>query len=280
MTSAKTGPIRDESDGAAAFTRVELLVVVAMLALWGMLLLPALARTQLDTRAYQCINNHAQLCRAWRMYADDNGDRLPPNVFGGDIYPYPVWAAGVLDWGSSGANTNTLYLTDPRYSALARYCGKDARLFKCPADQYLSPIQRQIGWKERVRSVAQNIYAATSNSGSLSFDPAYASVTKLTGLLNPPPADTWVSMDEHPDSINDAALFAPGTTGWIDLPANYHDGGAGVAYADGGSEIHRWQSSALKFPIPLSGFSVPPTRPNDPDILWLRYRTPRKPGLN
>src|SRR5262249_4366628 len=147
----------------------------------------------------------------------------------------PQWAIGWLDWAISPDNTNTVFLADPRYSILATYCGKSARLFKCPADQYLSSTQRAYGWKERVRSVSQDLCAANSNIDSFPIDPSYLHVTKFAGLLNPKPSETWVSMDEHPDSINDGCLFPPNSTQWIDVPANYHDGGAGVALADGHS---------------------------------------------
>ena len=267
---------REDRNATAAFTLVELLVVLAVLALWAVLLVPAFARTGPDSRAFQCLNNSRQLSRAWRMYADDNNDRFPTTGSGGTPAT-PGWAGGWLDWGTSADNTNTLYLADPRYSALAPYCGKDARLFKCPADQYISSAQRARGWKERARSVSENVWVGENNSAL--FDPPYTAVKKWTELLNPKPAETWVSVDEHPDSINDGAFYAPTTTAWFDLPANYHDGGAGVAFADGHSEIHRWQGSVLKVPIVFSPFNSTGA-PNDPDILWLRYRTPRLPGMN
>ncbi|NOS70472.1 MAG: prepilin-type cleavage/methylation domain-containing protein [Verrucomicrobia bacterium] len=262
--------------GLGAFTFVELLVVVAVLALGAILLVPAMARTQLDSRSARCLNNHGQLARAWLMYASDNNDKLATS-YASVSSSQPSWAPGLLDWDLTPDNTNTVLLTDPRYSILATYFGKDARLFKCPADQYVSGIQRTRGWKERIRSISQNVYAGNGSSG---FDPGYALVRKLTGLVNPKPAETWISIDEHGDSINDGIFFAPYSTGWIDLPAHYHDGGAGVAFADGHTEMHRWQGSVLKFPAPLSMFiSVPPVT-NDPDILWLRFRTPRQPGVN
>jgi prepilin-type processing-associated H-X9-DG protein len=170
-------------------------------------------------------------------------------------------------------------LTDPRYSILANYLGRNARPFKCPADQYLSPPQRNLGWKERVRSVSQNILVGNGNGNTFPLDPAYLQVTKLTELLNPKPAETWVSADEHPDSINDGVLFAPRTTEWIDLPANYHEGGAGVAFGDGHAEIHRWRASVLNVPVRFQ-FTPVVTPPNDPDILWMRYHTPRRTGAN
>lgn len=274
------GPCQVTDDsGSAAFTLVELLIVLAVVALGAMLLVPALAHTQPDSRAARCLNNHRQLCRAWLMYADDNNDKLATSWYGATPQPYPIWASGWLDWSVSADNTNTILLTDPRYSSLAQYCGKDARLFKCPADQYVSSTQRARGWKERVRSIAQNPYAANGNVETGPSNPSYAHLTKLTELLNPKPAETWISIDEHPDSINDGVLLPPNSTQWIDLPANYHDGGAGVAFADGRAEIHRWQASLLNVPIRFA-FVSPPVTANDPDLLWVRYRTPRQPGAN
>ena len=261
------------------FTRIELFVVLSVLALLAMFLAPALARTQPESRAARCLNNHRQLCRAWLMYANDNNDRLATSVYYGTSPPtQPTWAAGRMDWLTSSDNTNTVYLTDPQYSILVVYFGKDARLFKCPADQYLSPFQRSSGLTERVRSISQNIYAS-NNLGT--GDSAYAQVTKLSGLLNPKPAETWISIDEHPDSINDSRFWAPyPLTLWSDIPANYHDGGAGFAFADGRGEVHRWQASVLKFRV---GYQYPPVSPwanGDADMSWLRYHTPRPPGVN
>jgi len=273
---SRVSRLAERTSQTGGFTLIELLAILAVLALGTLLLVPALARTQPDSRAARCLNNHRQLCRAWIMYADDNNDKLATSLQGSAAMSptQPMWAPGWLDWSTSPANTNTVYLTDPRYSILATYCGKDARLFKCPSDQYVSSVQLARGWKERVRSISQNLYAANSNVESGPTDPAYAHVTKLPGLVNPKPAETWVSLDEHPDSINDGVLFPPGSTQWIDLPANYHDGGAGVAFADGHSEIHHWQASLLNVPIRFA-FSAPPVTPNDLDLRWLRYRTPR-----
>ena len=47
-----------------AFTLIELLAVLAVLALWTLLLVPALARTKLDSRTFQCLKNARELNRA------------------------------------------------------------------------------------------------------------------------------------------------------------------------------------------------------------------------
>jgi prepilin-type processing-associated H-X9-DG protein/prepilin-type N-terminal cleavage/methylation domain-containing protein len=60
-----------------AFTRVELLVVMAIIAILSALLLPALARAREKDRRVQCGNNLKQWAAAFIMFADEN-DRFIP----------------------------------------------------------------------------------------------------------------------------------------------------------------------------------------------------------
>ena len=59
------------------FTLIELLVVIAIIAILATMLLPALGRSKQKALGVCCMNNHRQLVLGWRLYADDNKDRIP-----------------------------------------------------------------------------------------------------------------------------------------------------------------------------------------------------------
>ena len=93
------------------------------------------------------------------------------------------------------------------------------------------------------------------------------------------PSRTFVLIDEHPDSLNDGSFVNEmvqrviSSPRVIDFPGNQHDGGAGISFADGSAQIHRWRGKTLRearivlFPVP--------NRPNDAaaDMLWLSQNT-------
>ena len=266
-----TSPGRCNNPDAAAFTLLDLLTVVAVLVVLALLVLPALARTQPDSRAFQCLNNLSQMSRAWRMYADDNNDLLLASLQDNSITAQKRtnWCTGNLDF--SGAPSNWNVEQDIAKSPLMPYIGKNSfAIWKCPADLATVPV----GGKRlpRVRSISMN--EAFSFGGWLPSS-TYRVYGKTAQIGNP--SQTFVFTDEHPDSINDGNLSVqmapPGaaTAQIIDFPASYHDGACGMSFADGHSENHKWIGLKIKPPVTYTG-TMPlnvPAGDSVPDVIWL-----------
>jgi len=269
----------------AGFTLIELLVVIAIIAILAAMLLPALAKAKQKAQGIACMNNLKQLMLSWHMYLIDNNDRIVVALHGGEAMGGagdPVlgvgWVEGWLDWTARTDNTNVDYLTSDRYARLGAYVGRSKNIFKCPADVFVSTTQRGLGWTARVRSLSGNIGVGAGNASGGPWDSAYQHYIKSSEMKYPGPSGTWVFVDEHPDSMNDAGFFNPYLTSWIDIPSTYHNGACGFSFADGHAEIHKWRASMTRPRAKqirytdgsdISGLIGGST--TDADLRWMRY---------
>jgi len=224
------------------------------------------------------------------MYAYDNSDRLAAMLHGGDAqggnFPPsigPGWCEGWLDWTVSIDNTNLAFLLSPKYAKLARYLAQQPEIFKCPADRYLSLNQRTRGWTQRVRSYSGSVGIGQGNAQAGPWSGVYQTVTNITDFFHPGPAETWVFLEEHPDSMNDPAFFSPNQTVLTDTPATHHNGACSFSFADGHAEMHRWVGAvtaprAAKVAAQDGSYlnGVISAKPGDPDIHWLSFHTQRR----
>jgi prepilin-type processing-associated H-X9-DG protein len=156
-----------------------------------------------------------------------------------------------MDWATTQDNTNITYVKN---GVLGPYTAGAVGIYQCPADHYLSPAQTRVGWSMRNRSNSMNALIGYSGDsghddrdGRAWYDTNYRQYLKQSDFRQP--AMTWVTLDEHPDSINDAFFIVNATASqWGDTPASYHNGACGFSFADGHAEVHKWLSHTSKYP--------------------------------
>ena len=296
---------KNPNPGHGAFTVVELLAVMVMIAILAIVLLPALAGTKSDPRAFQCLNNQRQLILGWQMSAADNNDLLPAND-----YPYNTayrgagaliqsemrnWVVGTmaksLDANGSPNSPAIAELTDPN-TELSPYV-KDYKVYHCPADNYINHLTSNLN----LRSYSMNAAVGTCNWTHYNF-PNYPlgaplpqgwlsgiysgnaigpwlTYGKLSAFTRPGPSKTFVILDENPYSINDGsfsvvAVATPGNTTLVDFPSGLHGAAGVISFADGHVIVHKWLDQRTYSPqLFLGRFQPFPNSPDDPDCFYL-----------
>jgi prepilin-type N-terminal cleavage/methylation domain-containing protein/prepilin-type processing-associated H-X9-DG protein len=307
MKSTQTMPHPSQPPRIGGFTLIELLVVIALIAILAAMLLPALARSNQQPLGIQCLNNQRQLTMGWRMYSEDNSEKLLLSGDDGSGVPYATtvgpnqnpndnyaWSWSKMDYGS-GNHFNYDINADITIRPLYAY-NRNAATHKCPAD-HSKAADTQGVLQPRVRSYSMNWFCGGFGDNA-SEDAPYAAFTlflkmpQITSQAGSPGASkTWIFIEERQETINWANYLQdmsgaptkslprpnPGAYKFTeDLPSSYHGGACPLGFADGHTEMHRWQDPRTMPPLqPGQFFNTMLNVPYDVDVAWLQDRTTR-----
>lgn len=241
---------------AAAFTLVELLVVIGIMGILAALLLASVTRAKERAWATACLNNLKQLQVCWHQYSHDNEDILPPNNF---VYFVQV---GATNEGRLGEDSITwcrsiapldIEPVNAQTSILFPY-NASPDIYRCPADR--STVRDHPG---RLRNRSFNM----SNSVNCHQADHFRKASQIKV-----PTSLFVFIDTHENAIWDSTfgvlpLDSYWQDYWLDIPADRHQQGANVSFADG--HVERW-----KWRRPKDGLRVGQRHWDEQDLLDLR----------
>ena len=219
------------------FTLIELLVVIAIIAILAAILLPALSQAKSRAQTIACLNNLRQLQLCWHMYAHDNDDVITPNnyVYEVDIGSTnsPTLGEDDMTWcrGIAPLDTNEINST---ISLLFNY-NQSAAIYHCPADN--STID---DYPEMLRKRSYNM----SNSANCAADNHFRKYAEIRN-----PAGLFIFIDTNENDIWDSTFGVLSSTDyfwanyWLDIPADRHQRGCNLTFADGHVEHWQWRTA-------------------------------------
>ncbi len=127
--------MRTNINAAKGFTLLELLLVVAVIAILAALLLPAIGRARAKAQRPVCMNNLRQISIGIRMYADDSNDAFPPPKTNFPPDAFTAYAQLMKSYlGMTGASSER------------------NRLFACPADTFCYDSNKRLSQSLHLQS--------------------------------------------------------------------------------------------------------------------------------
>jgi prepilin-type N-terminal cleavage/methylation domain-containing protein/prepilin-type processing-associated H-X9-DG protein len=211
-----------------AFTMVELLIVIAILAILAALLLPVLSAAKARAQETACLNNLKQLQACSIVYTDDNAAKFVDNI---PLAELPGtsnnWTLGNMEVPTQSTNAGLL-----ERGELFPYTTQTA-LYRCPVDP------SQINGTPHVRSYSMNCWIGSRymNKGVGQVEPETAYRTFImeneTAVVGT--SCLWVIADEHEASISDPwwLVTMNNSQPFASFPATRHSHGYNLSFADG-----------------------------------------------
>jgi prepilin-type N-terminal cleavage/methylation domain-containing protein len=179
---------------ALAFTLIELLLVIAIIAILAAMLMPALNKAKQSSYKAVDLNNLKEFGVAMNIVATDNEDRMAwPNWYSGDVQTHPQGWLYTLDGNATGPAQFKVE-TGSFWSVLG-----NPKLYFCPSDDTNSALFKLRG---------QQISSYVMNGAVCGYGRALNPAVKL-GQLSPSGVAFWecanMTVEDNTNLFNDGA---------------------------------------------------------------------------
>lgn len=258
-----------------AFTLLELLVVIAVIAVLSTLLLPALGQARAKVRRVECLSRLRQWNVAFRQYAEEHDDWIARECY------EPLGEVTINNWSQVRGRPRpdgTSDSSDVWYNALPPYLGE------LPTVRYAAPADRK-----QFLDTARLMHCPAARFPSYAFRSTYQfplfSIAMNSQLIRLGPSIRFSLVEQHsPARVvtfldnrleGEEAVHPAQETTHLGQPAAYanrfgarHQHGGNLAFADGhvswhpGPDVVQTDASS-----PLVGGPILPPR----DVVWELY---------
>ena len=197
----------------AAFTLIEMLVVIAVIAVLAVILFPVFAQAREKARQTVCLSNLKQISVAWMLYAQDHDEQVCPSYYYANDFANEIAWDFRLAWGPSAA-------TSWKFGLLGDYA-KSGELNRCPSFHGEAWGRPYTGFAYNATYVGGDVWNSILPCSLAQFNsPAKTAVFSEGGFGNPVAAENYLRAPSDP-------LYGAGTVHFR------HHKAANVAYGDG-----------------------------------------------
>ena len=216
-----------KQSGSWNFTVIELLIVIAIIAILAAMLLPALNRARESARRIACLSQLKTMASATLIYADQNGERIPPGL------RYNSWSAGNFWWSILIQTVNSKAPSKNYDTVMNGYY----KIFVCPTEK--SPTGKNLP-----------NFRYTHYGVNYRFTHYSAPVRKMTTATKP--SEVVMQMDSN---VRDNYAIKEDKNSTSTGPSQRHvRNRSNTSYLDGHAENRLWSQDTYRYEKLAAGF--------------------------